>query len=296
MRFAPPYDSHDFADATSRAGFSAPRARASSPTTNARLPASHGSAVLPAREIDLARRGRGTTAAACAPRPRPGSPAAESSCSVDRAALVAAVVSTQRERAVGGAEIDADDEAVRHASAGQATSTSAGATTVRPVAGSGGRSSRATSQPRWRRTPRNGGAPATLPTTLMRAGSMPRSTVTVLPSSASRTGSRLAYLSSASRQPRGRRGRRRRPAHPGTASGPPSGNRPAGRRAAGGPASAPRDRSSRPAPVAGSRRAGSGAADGRKVGEDVVGNPAVKNQGEERAEGVLPALAVGDHP
>ena len=47
-----------------------------------------------------------------------------------------------------------------------------------------------------------GGAPAALPTTLMRAGSLSRSTVTVLPSSRSSTGARLAYLSSASRQPR----------------------------------------------------------------------------------------------
>ena len=47
MRLAPAYDSHDFADATRRAGFSAPRFRASSPTTYARLRV-QGSAVLPA--------------------------------------------------------------------------------------------------------------------------------------------------------------------------------------------------------------------------------------------------------
>ena len=50
VRFAPPYDSHDFADATSRAGFSAPRVRASSPTTNRAASASHGSASAAGRE------------------------------------------------------------------------------------------------------------------------------------------------------------------------------------------------------------------------------------------------------
>ena len=47
VRFAPPCDSHDFADATRRAGFSAPRRRASSPTTK-RGVSSQGSARLPA--------------------------------------------------------------------------------------------------------------------------------------------------------------------------------------------------------------------------------------------------------
>ena len=47
MRFAPPYDSHDFADATRRTGFSAPRCARSSPTTNCGC-RSQGSAVLPA--------------------------------------------------------------------------------------------------------------------------------------------------------------------------------------------------------------------------------------------------------
>ena len=46
-----------------------------------------------------------------------------------------------------------------------------------------------TRQPRWRRTPRTGGAPTTLPISLMAAGSRPAGTVTGCSSSESRIGS-----------------------------------------------------------------------------------------------------------
>src|ERR1700740_2253059 len=46
VRFTPAYESHDLAEATRRLGLSAPRLRASSPTTNFGS-GSHGSAMLP---------------------------------------------------------------------------------------------------------------------------------------------------------------------------------------------------------------------------------------------------------
>ena len=66
---------------------------------------------------------------------------------------------------------------------------------VRPVTGSGGNSSRVASQPRCCNTPRKGGDVTALPTTFTRAGSVPASMVTALPSAASRTGASAAYLS-----------------------------------------------------------------------------------------------------
>ena len=152
--------SHDLADATTRPGTSAPRARASSPTTRSAAPprqrAARGDRYSPARGQVEERRQRGR-----APRPRP----AFTSCGTARTWTSGASASPRR---VG---VDVGDDASwscrgrcrRRSAAGsspQAISTSAGAITRSSWPRRAGsviavaRASRA-----WRSAPRNGGSP-----------------------------------------------------------------------------------------------------------------------------------------
>ena len=107
MRLAPPYDSQDFADATRRAGFSAPRRRASSPTTKRGLAiprqrrAARGEIEL-ARDVEKRRQQRARRDLARAHELR-------DVLQVDAHRSSGCERVEPRERAVGRAEIDADD-------------------------------------------------------------------------------------------------------------------------------------------------------------------------------------------
>ena len=176
MRFAPAYDSHDFADATSRDGLSAPRLRASSPTTHCA-----GCVVLPRqprdcrRENRTRRRRRETTAAANGRRHLAGFDELRDRQHLDRRAASSLRQIGARDRAVGRAEIDPD--AVSRASPaigvvygdldfGRRDDRAAGRAERRQLR-------RATTrQPRCRSVPRNGGVPVTLPTRWNAAGSI----------------------------------------------------------------------------------------------------------------------------
>ena len=170
MRLAPAYDSHDLADATRRDGFSAPRFRASSPTTHgAAASSAQGSARLSGGKVELAgdveerrqQRARGDLSRVHELRDRQN---------LDRGRVLVRQIGA-RHRGVGRAEIDPDavSRVVSHM-VSYATSISAGATMVRPVVPSGGSSTRDARQPGWSSVPRNGGCPATLPTRCKAAG------------------------------------------------------------------------------------------------------------------------------
>ena len=204
MRFAAPYDSHDLADATSRAGFSAPRLRASSPTMPEGAGRSQGSASAAGREIQLAgkiqerrqQRARGDLVRVdelrnlahldrpAAPRLRLRSPTASAQLVVPRS------IPTMKRGATGVGLSGFRRLRLRRARRSAA----------RPGAPSAGSCTRETASPRCRRTPRNGPSPTTRPTSLIEAGSNPLGTVTGCSSAPSRIGSSSKAPASARRQ------------------------------------------------------------------------------------------------
>ena len=108
VRFAPPYESHDLAEATSRIGFSAPRRRASSPITCARrsVPRKRGAAggkILVSRQVQ--ERGQQRS-----PLHLTGVDGLWNLLHPDLSGVFDRGRIRPRQRAIGRAEIDADDE------------------------------------------------------------------------------------------------------------------------------------------------------------------------------------------